>query len=64
MIRKNDNVIHGTFICDKSIDVPEIPLSYKLTGIKNTVTPNALIMPAIVSIIIFVICRLVKAFFI
>ena len=31
----------------RSIDKPEIPLSYSLTGYKNKVTPNALMIPAI-----------------
>ena len=38
---------------ETKIDVPEIPLSYRLTGDKNTVTPKELINPAIVKSIIF-----------
>ena len=40
-------------IYPKSIDVPDIPLSYRFTGIRNTVMPNALMNPAIVSMIKF-----------
>ena len=48
-ISKNtERVNSGGVICDKRIDVPEIPLSYKLTGAKNIVTPIAFIIPEIV----------------
>ena len=33
-------------ICDKSIAVPENPLSYRCNGARNNVTPIALIVPA------------------
>ena len=36
-----------------SIDVPEMPLSYRFTGIRNTVIPNELMNPAMVSMMKF-----------
>lgn len=50
-IRKNDSERKGGVSCEKSIEVPEIPLSYSFTGARNTVTPKAFMMPATVSII-------------
>ena len=41
--------------CETSIEVPEMPLSKSFTGARKIVTPKALIIPAAVSIIKFVI---------
>ena len=54
-IRKIESVKNSGVSWSKSIDVPEIPLSYNFTGIKKTVIPNALTIPEIVSIKILVI---------
>ena len=35
------------------MDVPDIPLSYNLTGVRKTVTPKAFTIPATVSINMF-----------
>lgn len=51
IIRKIESDKYSGVSWSKSIDVPEIPLSYNFTGIKKTVMPNALTTPAIVSII-------------
>ena len=51
--KNTDNEHQSGVICDNSIDVPEIPLSYSFTGERKTVTPKAFTNPAIVSIIIF-----------
>ena len=50
MRRKTESVKCSGVSWSKSIDVPEMPLSYNFTGIKKTVIPNAFTMPAIVSI--------------
>ena len=50
-IRKMESVKYSGVSWSKSMDVPEIPLSYNFTGIKKTVMPKALTIPAIVSII-------------
>ena len=50
IIRKIDRLRKSGVNLSNSIDVPEIPLSYNLTGIRKNVMPKALIMPAIVSI--------------
>ena len=47
IIRKIDNVRYSGVICERKIEVPEIPLSYNPTGAIKTVTPKALITPAI-----------------
>ena len=47
----NKNTYNGIpEIWDKSIDVPEIPLSYSFTGVRKNVIPVALMIPASVSI--------------
>jgi hypothetical protein len=46
-ISKNtDNVKYAGVICESRIAVPDMPLSYNLTGAKNIVTPKALMQPA------------------
>lgn len=47
IIRNIDNDIHSGVSWDNNIAVPEIPLSYNMTGAINTVTPKAFITPAI-----------------
>ena len=54
--RNTDRDIYSGVIWDNSIDVPDIPLSYNLTGVKKIVTPKALIIPASVSMITFLTC--------
>ena len=49
-MRNSDRLSQSGVSCPSSIEVPDMPLSYSLTGAKNIVTPTALIMPAIVSI--------------
>ena len=49
-IRKIERDKYSGVSWSKSIDVPEIPLSYNFTGIRKTVIPNAFIIPASVSI--------------
>ena len=58
-----DNDIYSGVICERSIDVPDIPLSYNLTGAKKTVTPKAFIQPAINKIIKFCHFNVLKSFF-
>ena len=48
--RKIESVKNSGVSWSKSIDVPEMPLSYNFTGVKKTVMPNALTIPATVSI--------------
>ena len=45
-MRKKERVRYSGVICQRSMEVPEMPLSYKLTGARNIVTPTALIQPA------------------
>ena len=45
-IRKNDKFKAPPVSWDNNIDVPEIPLSYSLTGVRKIVTPKAFIQPA------------------
>ena len=46
IIRNKDSENCSGVICHKSIEVPEKPLSYKLAGARNIVTPTAFITPA------------------
>lgn len=47
-ISRNTDIVQGSgVICESRIDVPDIPLSYRFTGAKKVVTPNALTHPAI-----------------
>ena len=43
--RKTDRVIQGGVVCASSMEVPEMPLSYRPTGDRNMVTPKALMQP-------------------
>lgn len=47
--RNTDRDTVPEVICESSMEVPEMPLSYSLTGARKTVTPNALTQPAMVS---------------
>ena len=44
--RNSDRVYRSGVICQSSMEVPEMPLSYRCTGAKNMVTPMALMIPA------------------
>ena len=46
MIRKKDKEKLSGVHCHSSMEVPEIPASYRLTGARNKVIPSALITPA------------------
>ena len=49
-------------ICESRIEVPDIPESYKFTGAKKKVTPNALTAPAIMRSKKFLILNLFTVF--
>ena len=61
--RNMDNVKYSGVICESSIDVPEIPLSYNFTGAKNSVTPMAFMHPATSKKMKFFTCRVCSIFF-
>ena len=48
--RKKDRDRYGGVICSSNMEVPEIPLSYNLTGVRKIVIPKAFMIPATVSI--------------
>jgi hypothetical protein len=51
--RHTDSEILSGVTCAISIDVPDMPLSYNFTGFRKIVTPIALMIPAIVSMMKF-----------
>jgi len=59
-----ESVIKSGVMRSISIEVPEIPLSYRLTGDRKTVMPKAFTIPVIVSKMKFLILRDDRTFFI
>src|SRR5699024_6802197 len=52
--RKKESEKVGAVSWDSRIEVPEMPLSYRFTGARKTVTPKALMHPAMVRKTMFV----------
>lgn len=61
--RKKDRDKYEGVICSSSMEVPEIPLSYSLTGVRKIVMPKAFMIPAMVSMAIWII-RVLREWFI
>ena len=60
--RNSESDRYGGVICSSSMEVPEMPLSYSFTGVRKIVMPKAFIIPATVSIAIWIILSLMEWF--